>query len=168
MNILNISHEFLEIFFTASFLPLISKPTRVTNNSATLIDNIFCNILPPPASFTLLSDITDHYPIMTHYTRMHSVNNEFTRPSRRRITRDNLASLGLSLETVDWSCVYDINDVNLSFDNFLNILNQQLDNHIPKLKDKPLNYKTSPRLPWISKSLLRSINKRITCIIILK
>ena len=37
----NMSHEFLEIFLTASFLPLISKPTRMVNHSATLIYNIF-------------------------------------------------------------------------------------------------------------------------------
>ena len=45
---------------SASFLPLISKPTRVTDQTATLIDNIFCNILPVPASGVVLSDISDH------------------------------------------------------------------------------------------------------------
>ena len=37
----NMSQDFLEIFLSASFLPLISKPTRIVNESATLIDNIF-------------------------------------------------------------------------------------------------------------------------------
>ena len=32
--------------------------------------------------------------------------------------------------------------------------------NIPKKNDKRVNYKTSPRLPWISKSLLRSINRK--------
>ena len=38
---LNTSQEFIEILMSASFLPLISKPTRVANETATLIDNIF-------------------------------------------------------------------------------------------------------------------------------
>ena len=44
----NSSHEFIELLLSASFLPLISKPTRVSNHSATLLDNILCNSLPPP------------------------------------------------------------------------------------------------------------------------
>ena len=42
----------------------------------------------------------------------------------------------------------------------MNIFNKHLDIHIPKQKSKRANYKTSPRLPWISKSLLRSINRK--------
>ena len=156
----NTSHEFLETFLSASFLPLISKPTRVANHSATLIDNIFCNILPAPDSSIILSDITDHFPILTHFVLKHCENNTGTRPSRRRPTHENVASLGASLDSADWSSVYNINDVNLSFNNFMHILNNQLDIHIPKMKEKRTNYKTSPRLPWISKSLLRSINRK--------
>ena len=57
----NRTQEFLEIFMSGSFLPLISKPTRVANNSATLIDNIFCNTLPVPDSSIILSDIYDTF-----------------------------------------------------------------------------------------------------------
>ena len=42
----------------------------------------------------------------------------------------------------------------------MNIFNNQLDYHIPKVKDKQTNYNKSPRLPWISKALLRSINRK--------
>ena len=49
INLLNINsnafpHEFLENFLTESFMPLISRPTRISNTSATLIDKIFSNI----------------------------------------------------------------------------------------------------------------------------
>ena len=32
--------EFVDILYSNEFLPLISRPTRITSNSATLIDNI--------------------------------------------------------------------------------------------------------------------------------
>merc|ERR1712074_403375 len=105
----NRTQEFLEIFMSGSFLPLISKPTRVANNSATLIDNIFCNTLPVPDSSIILSDISDHFPIMTHFDLKQSINKPYPSPLRRRATQENLASLGASLEHVDWSCVYDSN-----------------------------------------------------------
>ena len=69
------AHEFLQTFLSSSFLPLISKPTRVTDHSATLIDNMFCNTLPLINSYIILSDMTDHYPIMTHFALKTSVNN---------------------------------------------------------------------------------------------
>ena len=48
-----IAHEFLEVvFLAASFLPLISKPTRVTEHSA-LLDNIFTDTPTPPPNLEL-------------------------------------------------------------------------------------------------------------------
>ena len=36
--------EFKNIMSTNYLYPLITKPTRITEHSATLIDNIYCNI----------------------------------------------------------------------------------------------------------------------------
>ena len=45
-------------------------------------------------------------------------------------------------------------------ENFINTFNKHLGIHIPKKKGNHVNYETSPRLPWISKSILRSINRK--------
>lgn len=37
--------NFIETMYSYSMFPLIIKPARVTNTTATLIDNIFCNDL---------------------------------------------------------------------------------------------------------------------------
>ena len=55
--------NFLETNFAAGLTPTITKPTRITHSSATLIDNIyisngFCN---DTSSAILLSDISDHF-----------------------------------------------------------------------------------------------------------
>ena len=152
----NVSQEFLETILSASFLPLISKPTRVANTSATLIDNFFFNITPHFDSYIILSDISDHYPIMTHCTVSKPFNNNGLYPSRRKITVENLARLGANLENTDWYSVYSENEINCSFEMFSSILNNQLDTNMPKQKVKH-GYKKTPKLPWISKSILRSI-----------
>ena len=70
VNLLNIDNhmltsEFLEMFYSNSFLPVINKPARVTCNSATLIDNIYCNNFGNGNLFCgiLYTDLTDLFPI---------------------------------------------------------------------------------------------------------
>ena len=48
------------------FVPLISRPTRITSNTATLIDNIFSNNLENHAFSNLFfTDISDHLRFFT-------------------------------------------------------------------------------------------------------
>ena len=35
--------EFLDVMYSKMFFPLITRPTRITSHTATLIDNIFSN-----------------------------------------------------------------------------------------------------------------------------
>ena len=58
------TNDIINYMFSSSFYPLISRPTRITSTSATLIDNIFVNSFED--NFTtglLLTDISDHLPI---------------------------------------------------------------------------------------------------------
>ena len=41
------AEECTNIFFSHHLFPLINKPTRETNHTATVIDNIFCNVPSP-------------------------------------------------------------------------------------------------------------------------
>ena len=48
VNLLNtdthvLSNDFLNLIYSHAFIPLITKPTRISKSSATLIDNIFSN-----------------------------------------------------------------------------------------------------------------------------
>ena len=48
------------------FFPLITRPTRLTSNTATLTDNIFTNNLNNfSVSGLMFCDISDHLPIFT-------------------------------------------------------------------------------------------------------
>ena len=60
------SRDFLNTMYCLSLFPTILKPTRITTNSATLIDNIFINVIESEVvSGMLLNDITDHLPVFT-------------------------------------------------------------------------------------------------------
>ena len=55
-------HEYLELISSFSYLPTIYKPTRITETTATLIDNILTNNEQIVQSTIVVSDITDHMP----------------------------------------------------------------------------------------------------------
>ena len=56
--------DFINQMFSSTFYPLISKPTRITNISATLIDNIFVNDLDECHRCGILyTDLSDHLPV---------------------------------------------------------------------------------------------------------
>ena len=59
------SKHLLETFFAAGLVPTIIRPTRITSESATLIDNIYVsgNRLEHLRSGILVADISDHFPI---------------------------------------------------------------------------------------------------------
>ena len=57
------SQDFFDTLLAASYIPLITRPTRLSSHSSTLIDNIFSNIDKEVISGVILSDISDHCPI---------------------------------------------------------------------------------------------------------
>ena len=56
--------HFLDTMYSLGLYPLIDRPSRITNQSSTLIDNIFTNAKEyNNVSGLLVNDITDHLPI---------------------------------------------------------------------------------------------------------
>ena len=72
-NLINIDRHtqtksYYDLLTSASFKPLITKPTRITETNATLIDHIWTNDLRNTSlnkSHVILTDITDHLPCVT-------------------------------------------------------------------------------------------------------
>ena len=60
----DLTNDFLNTLISHSFLPLITMPTRITQTSATLIDNIFSNRQTNSFESGLIySSISDHLPV---------------------------------------------------------------------------------------------------------
>ena len=57
--------DFIDAMFAHSFLPSINLPTRITEHSSTLIDNIFINCSNQSVqSGVIYYDVSDHLPII--------------------------------------------------------------------------------------------------------
>lgn len=97
--------DFINLMFSFSLFPLISKPTRVTSTSATLIDNIWTSQPEENISnYIIQTDISDHFPVISQCKIEYST----YKPQlirKRLITETALDSFSNHLSAVEWNCV---------------------------------------------------------------
>lgn len=152
----NLSTEFLNIFYASYFHPLIYKPTRITNKSATLIDNIFTNYFDHMiSSGLLLTDISDHLPIFQFFlTKTNPQDKSDVRMKCRKFTKKNEEYFVALMEEASWEEVFKNQDAELAYFTFMKTFTSIFDKCFPlqtNRKCKPRNSK-----PWITPGLQRS------------
>lgn len=153
----SVTAQFIESRFAFSFLPMITKPTRITSRSATLIDNIFTNnATVSTKNGLIISDISDSI-VFGDYLRKDS--NSFT---IRDTSKKRVNEFRHKLENTNWDFsdqANNANDPNTAYNIFIDKYTGLFDACFPfkTIKGKALN---SFRKPWLTKSLLRSINKK--------
>ena len=65
-NVNNNTKNFVDQMFSMSIFPLINKPTRITNQCHSIIDNIYTNSIKEDIiSGVIIADISDHFPIFS-------------------------------------------------------------------------------------------------------
>ena len=77
----------------------------------------------------------------------------------RKYTPENINRLKDKLSSTNWSEVLTANDVDTSYNKFMNIFVNSFNECIPLVQCKS-NNKRKPRNPWVTKALLRSINRK--------
>ena len=95
--------EFMSTFTTSSFFPLISLPTRLTDLTATLIDNIWTNDLETNHRSGLITvRLSDHLPVFA-FVEGGEDRKDQTRQTtqRRKVTTQRISRFAEILE--DWS-----------------------------------------------------------------
>ena len=93
MNQVSSVGKYMYQLFSSSLYPLITKPSRIMDKSATLIDNLSTNSLDDSnMNGILITDISDHFPVFT-IKRNTMVNNAQRVTQVRQITPDNIDNL---------------------------------------------------------------------------
>jgi len=98
-----------------SYLPCINIPTRVTETSATLIDNFFVkNKNPSMKAAVIYTDISDHYPIMLQLIDQNKKSKPPKTVTKRIFDPVSINKFCIALNKQDnWNDVYNIiNDSN--------------------------------------------------------
>ena len=156
-------NQFLEKILSNSFIPQISLPTRITEKTATLIDNIFTNSYKHNsncASGNITAYISDHLPQSLIIKNLKQPSFKQNPPiSFREYKNFNEEAFKIELCELDWSFVTENNDINLSFEIFMRFINRILDKHTPIKTVKKRENKIISK-PWITRGIKTSMKKR--------
>jgi len=155
----NSTTEFINSMYSNSLYPTITRPTRITTHSATLIDNIFTNVIDRPVSSGLIiTDISDHLPVFAIIQNCMQKNKDITTiMMKRKKTQDAINSFKQDLLRQDWKSVY-VSDVNWAYETFMTIISGLYDKHCPLAK-KIVKQKYVEK-PWISKGIINACKKK--------
>ena len=162
INLINVSNhiptaEFLELMYSHAFTPLITKPTRVTSNTATLIDNIFTNSSRNSFNGILLSDISDHFPIFCINITTCVIRTDAEFKQQREYKTKNIADFSEKMRLTNWQTVLNTIEPQLAYSSFQNIFMQCYESCFPIKRMKSV-YKS--RKPWLSNGLIKSIKTK--------
>ena len=163
------TNEYINCLISKSFLPVITLPTRIKNQSATLIDHIWtnkmCNVYN---SGIIINSLSDHFPVIyIEEGRQQKV--VLPDKSIRRINSNTIPAFCNLLKSASWKNVVNENNPKLAFDNFFEIINGSRDLAFPevKVKQKPIKFIHNP---WMTTGLKISqknkekiFSKKIRC-----
>ena len=123
---------FIEDLAVAGYISTISKPTRLTHQSSTLIDNIFikgaCSL--GFKSYVLVDDISDHYPCLFQIENPSKKYVNDIVISKRKVTDSTIQKLNQKLLFHDWNVIYGM-DTNRSYKYLVSIITSYLDELAP-------------------------------------
>lgn len=155
-EISDLSHNFLLSLQSYSFFPVIDKPTRVYNNSATLMDNILVNRSDHKISGgNIVSDIRDHF---SKFCFIHSlIPTSFTTKCKiRDYSNFSEECFIKDVSESDWDKQMANGSIYKSFSSFYNKLNNLISKHAPFKILSKRNAKQFSE-PWITKDPRKSI-----------
>ena len=151
------TEQFLDMMYSNAYIPLINRPTRITKETSTLIDNIFTNnydIKDSLYSGILQTDISDHY-IVFHLSESDIINSQNNEYNLVRIANaDRIAQYVQSIQNTDWTFLDTYQHCQCYFSKFLTKFKNIYDESFPLVRVKT-QYRN--RLPWLSKGMKESI-----------
>ena len=152
------TQEFLECILDHNLLPTITKPTRISKTSATLIDNILISkkLQLNYESLIIVDDLSDHLPFLVKLKNFKPTGTK-NFILKRVINNKAVKNINEDLSKIDWNMKMKDKPASDSFHAFHSELLITLNKHAPekliRLKEKRV------KNPWMSKGLKNSLTK---------
>ena len=165
VNLLNYNSDtqtcdFVNNFFSNNFMPCILHPTRISDQTSTLIDNIFTNAVEfNITSGNILTQISDHFPQILILKNL-SLDMLNASHYKHDFTKFNEGNCLEDLNSINLDFINDNTlDVNYKFSKFLKEIYSLSEKHAPikKLNKKAIKLKARP---WINDRILKMMRLR--------
>ena len=135
---------------------LIKKPTRITENTETLIDVVqTTHPINISKSVVIPAGLSDH-DMIGCVRKMHKFKQNPKTITCRNYAKYNTDTINKELINNDWENVYASVDANIAWQHMNNILSKTIDHHAPfiskRVKNKPS--------PWLSNDIKHQMNLR--------
>ena len=146
--------RFLDKMMDLDMLPAITRPTRITSNTATLIDNVFISdqLQRNFDSGLIVDDITDHLPSIVLMKQTRITDKSPIEFDSRILTDDKISRIRAELMHVDWNGTLNNEDCSVNFENFCIKLNMIMDSIAP-IKHVRISGKCRFVEPWMTTGL---------------
>ena len=153
------TRKFVDIMLNHECLPVITKPTRITKTTATLIDNIIISkrLQKQFDCGIIIDDISDHLPC---YLKICDIKPGLKAPEKinyRKINDKAINRINIDLSNHDWSELT-TKCANEAFNSFHAILTSSLDEHAPE-KVQIVKYRRSYD-PWLTVGVRKCMKKQ--------
>ena len=151
--------QFLDMLAEQELIPTITRPTRIMQSTAMLIDNIFISgaLQRSFDSLILFEDISDHLPSLLLMKQMKLQDKKPIHFESRTLTETKLVSIKNELKVQDWNGLLRT-DVNENFDKFCQIVSETMDKFAP-MKEVKISWRRKYTEPWMTKGIEKALNK---------
>ena len=151
------TEHFLKILGSYYFQPQILQPTRITDHSASLIDNIFFNSLEHfSISGNLCYDLSDHLPNFLFVSKLSSLPANI-KVFQRDYSNFDKQALVTDIQSINWDVLLrDVYEPSSMFDGLNNKISEVIDTHIP-IKQLSRQELKSRSKPWVTSGIRTSI-----------
>ena len=153
------SSELLDVSLNNGILPTITRPTRVTHSTSTLIDNIYIshNLCKSYHSAIITTDISDHFPCLTMLSTKKIIKNDYIEFRSRKLNPNKLRKISEHLSYTEWNCLNSL-ETQDAYTKFEEVITTAINKYAPeqthKVKQNNINE------PWMTRGILIS-SKRI-------
>ena len=157
----NPTKEFIELNLENELIPTITKPTRITRNSATLIDNIIIgrNYHSIYTSLILLTALSDHCPTMLEIPNIEIYKTEPKKIQTRKLNAPNIKKINDKLQETNWEILLDNLDTDDSYKAYHETLTNIL-NEITPIKEYTINPNKALKEQWVTPGLMKRTMKQ--------
>ena len=155
------TQHFLNSLLDKELFPTITRPTRITHQSATLIDNIFVssNLHKKYESAIIINDMSDHLPTLTMLRQTKLKNDTSLTFESRNLNEMNLKSINAELKQINWNEKLMGPNCNENYNIMTNLINRSMEKYSP-LKKIRISSKRIYIEPWMSRGLEISAKKK--------